>query len=537
MVPQTVERMDSEVNAEIASTESGDFSGFWGTNRAVLTMAILLSTTIFLLTDTIGVPNHLYAKGYLGGTPYESIWSDALFLIPAALIMPLVGNLQQKVGPKAITIVGFGLFGISLIAASLSTEQHVFNFFRILQGLGGGVSLPIAGGHMGGRIGKAYIPLGKSLLVFFFGIGATGGIAISAFITWNIGWRCIYGLFGISILAFLGVIIKLMPSTPGDGTIKIDWLTYCLLAGGFGLFSISLIYGNQKEWFQSSTYIVILWTSLICIGLFFWRLSKGPPLINPRIFNDINYCVSLINLSVILFFVFMIFGTVPGFMMQVMGNTIGSYSIPFAFFSLGTVIGVFLTTPIVNPYYIGRNLLQKKIISSTGILIFATAALWISGTNALQDNQTLTKQLFALGFGFGFIIMELQLCFKTMPAELMTGASAVSFFCTNITKAISGGTSQALITTSSQGSWDRFRSQIFESNTALEIFQRPFLNINSGITTDAWSQASLEIIKESISKQVDVVSIINLSTTAGLILIPLSLLPFLHKETSAKSQA
>ena len=532
-----VERMNSQVNAEITSTERGDFSGFWGTNRAALTMAILFTLTIFLLTDTIGVPNHLYSKGYLGGTPYEGIWSEALFLIPAALIMPLVGNLQQKVGPKAITIVGFGLFGISLIAASLSTDQHVFNFFRILQGLGGGVSLPIAGGHMGGRIGKAYIPLGKSLLVLFFGIGATAGIALSALITWNIGWRFIYGLFGILILTFLGIIIRLMPRTPSDPTIKIDWLTYCLLVGGFGLFSISLVYGNQKEWFQDPIYIIALWISILFTGFFFWRLSKGPPLINPRIFNDINYCVSLINLSVILFFVFMIFGTVPGFMMQVMGNTIGSYSIPFAFFSLGTVIGVFLTTPIVNPYYIGRNLLQKKIISSTGILIFATAALWISGTNALQDNQTLTKQLFALGFGFGFIIMELQLCFKTMPAELMTGASAVSFFCTNITKAISGGTSQALITTSSQGSWDRFRSQIFESNTALEIFQRPFLNINSGITTDTWSQASLEIIKESISKQVDVVSIINLSTTAGLILIPLSLLPFLHKETSAKSQA
>ncbi|MDB4654802.1 MFS transporter [bacterium] len=537
MVAKKVERMDSEVNGEIASTERGDFSGFWRTNRAVLTMAILLSTTIFLLTDTIGVPDHLYSRGYLGGTPYESIWSDALFLIPAALIMPLVGNLQQKVGPKAITILGFGLFGISLIAASLSTEQHVFNIFRILQGLGGGVSLPIAGGHMGGRIGKAYIPLGKSLLVFFFAIGATGGIAISAFITWNIGWRCIYGLFGLLILTFLGIIIKLMPSTPGDTKIKIDWLTYSLLAGGFGLFSMSLVYGNQKEWFQSSTYIIAVWTSVLLIGFFFWRLSKGPPLINPKIFNDINYCVSLINLSVILFFVFMIFGTVPGFMMQVMGNTIGSYSIPFAFFSLGTVTGVYLTTPIINPFYIGRTLLQKKIISSLGILIFATAALWISGTNSLQDNQTLTKQLFMLGFGLGFIIMELQLCFKTMPAELMTGASAVSFFCTNITKAISGGISQALITTSSQGSWDRFRSQIFESNTALEIFQAPFLNINSGITTDTWSQASLEVINEAISKQVDVISIINLSTTAGLILIPLSLLPFLHKEASAKNQS
>jgi DHA2 family multidrug resistance protein len=119
----------------------------------------------------------------------------------------------------------------------------------------------------------------------------------------------------------------------------------------------------------------------------------------------------------------------------------------------------------------------------------------------------------------------------------MTGASAVAFFSTNITKAISGGISQALITTSSQGSWDRFRSQIFESNTALESFQGPFLNINSGVTTDTWSQASLEIINEAISKQVDVVSIINLSTTAGLILIPLSLLPFLHKEASAKNQS
>jgi hypothetical protein len=56
------------------------------------------------------------------------------------------------------------------------------------------------------------------------------------------------------------------------------------------------------------------------------------------------------------------------------------------------------------------------------------------------------------------------------------------------------------------------------------------------MTTDTWSQASLEAINEAISKQVDVVSIINLSTTAGLILIPLSILPFLHKEFSAKNQ-
>ena len=534
MRAKPIERMDSPGNAGVNSIRSRDFSGFWGTNRAVLTMAILLSTTIFLLTDTIGVPDHMYSRGYLGGTPYESIWSDTLFLVPAALIMPLVGNLQQKVGPKSITVIGFGLFGISLIAAALSTEQYVFTFFRILQGIGGGVSLPIAGGHMGGRIGKSYIPLGKSLLVLFFGIGATGGIALSAIITWNIGWRCIYGLFGTLILIFLSIIIKLMPRTPGDMNIKIDWLTYFLLAGGFGLFSISLVYGNQREWFQDSTYIIILWLSILLIGFFFWRLSTGPPLINPKIFSDINYCVSLINLSVILFFVFMIFGTVPGFMVQVMGNTINSYSVPFALFSLGTVISVFMITPIINPFYIGKNLLQKKIISSLGILIFAIAALWISRTNGLQYNQTITKQLFMLGFGLGFIIMELQLCFKTMPAELMTGASAVLFFCSNLSKALSGGISQALITTSSQGSWDRFRSQIFEANTALESFQRPFLDINSGISTDTWSQASLDIMNQAISKQVDVVSIINLSTIAGLILIPLCFLPFLHKEPNIK---
>ena len=54
---------------------------------------VVLFTIIMI--GAIGVPAHEDVRGFLGGTPYQSIWYMNAYLIPCALMLTLVGNLRQ----------------------------------------------------------------------------------------------------------------------------------------------------------------------------------------------------------------------------------------------------------------------------------------------------------------------------------------------------------------------------------------------------------------------------------------------------------
>ncbi|CAK6690808.1 MFS transporter [Synechococcus sp. CCY9201] len=510
--------------------QSGQPSSFWLTNRGVVATGFLVLELVFFATDSVGVPAHAYVSGDVGGTPYLAGWFSHAFLIPAALIMPLLGSLRERVGAKAIATVGPGLFGVACLISAMATDPQLFIAMRVLQGLGAGVIPAAAGGYLGGQLGEKYTPMGKGLVALALVTGSSAGIPFSGFITWYFSWRVLYGVLGLTALVAVAVIARLMPATPGNPQAEIDWLGYGLMAGGFGLLAVSLVVGNQQEWFQSSTYVVMLWSALLLIGLFAWRAVAVPKLINLRIFQDINYCISVVNLSSVMFFLFMMFAIVPRFLTVALGNTIATYSWSFVPFVGTAVLTAVMVTPGVSPHLIAARIPAKKKLCATAILLFALTALWMAHTSAQQNNANLTIQLMAVGTCFALInCLEIQMSFSTMAPELMTSASSVLFFCANISKALSGGVSAAILTVTSQGSWDRFRERISSTSPAMEAFQQPLSGHSAGISGDTWSQGSLELINKATAQQVEVVAFINIATLVGLALLALCALPLLHR--------
>jgi len=510
-------------------------ASFWLTNRGVLTAAFMVLLLCFLITGTVGVPAHEYARGYLGGTPYHSIWYMNAYLIPVALMLTFVGNLCARYGKKRMAIIGPAIFIVGLSGAALSQDSLVFIRFRVFQGIGSAVCAGLAGGYLNGGIGKTYSNLGKGLFVMCFGFGATAGISLAAYTTWFLSWRVIYASLAVLLFSAWILLIRYMPADEGDSEQVVDWLTFYLICAGFGTFSCSLVVGNHNEWFQSSVYILLLTFSLIHIALFFVRFSSSPPLLNPKVFGDINFVISCSNLTMILFAVFLIFATVPHFMVMVVSNTVGTYATPFVFFAAAATGSAFLFAPGVNPYFLARNIKTRRLFSSIGTVGFGLTALWMAHTTSHQSNHNLTLQLMSLGFCFGLILNELLMAFATVPAELTTTASAVSLFGTNIAKSIAGGVSGAIQTASTQGSWDRFRSHIQPNSIGLEAYTEPLKHhIIEGIHTSHWSQASLELINHSLAKQAEVVSYINQATLTGFLLIGFGILPFLHREAKDK---
>ena len=463
----------------MTAAQPGQPGNFWLTNRGVVAICFVALELIFFSTDAVGVPAHEYVRGDVGGTPYQSVWFTYAFLIPAALIMPLLGSLREKVGAKRIATFGPGLFGVAAVLSAMATDPQLFIVMRALQGLGAGVIPAAAGGYLGGQLGEKYTPMGKGLVGLALVTGSSAGIPLSGFITW---------------------------------------------------YTASLVVGNQREWFQSASYVLLLVVSLLLIALFVWRVVSVPKLINLRIFQDINYCISLMNLTALLFFLFFIFAIVPRFLTVVVDNTIENYAWSFVPFVGTTVLAGVMVTPGVSPHLLTPRISDKKKLCSAAVLLFAGTALWMANTCSDQSNTNITLQLAVVGVCFGLInCLEIQMCFTTMAAELMTSASSVLFFCTNLAKAVSGGVSGAILTATSQGSWERFREQFYGSNPPLAPFQEPLSGHAAGIHSDTWSQASLELINKAIVKQAEVVTFINVSTMVGCVLLLLSVLPLLHR--------
>ena len=191
-------------------------ASFWLTNRGVLTAAFMVLMVCFIITGVVGVPAHDYARGYLGGTPYHSVWYMDAFLIPLALMLTFVGNLCKCYGKKRMAVIGPAVFIVGLVGAAASFNSFVFIGFRVLQGIGAAICAAMAGGYLNGGIGKQYSDIGKGLFVVNFAFGATVGVSLAAYTTWYLSWRLIYA--GLAVLLFSAwvLIIRYMPADEGD---------------------------------------------------------------------------------------------------------------------------------------------------------------------------------------------------------------------------------------------------------------------------------------------------------------------------------
>ena len=487
------------------------------------------------IAGAISVPAHNYASGYLGGTPYHSHWYMNAYLIPMSLTLIFVGNLTKKFGRKTMATYAPAVFIIGLIGSALAVDSLVFIGCRMIQGISAAVCGGLAGGYLNGGIGKTHRDVGKGLFVVTFVFAATLGVAYGGAISWHLSWRLVYASLALIQFASWILIFRYLPQDEGDKNMHLDWSTFILCSIGFGTFSISLIYGNQHEWLESNTYITLLAVSIVALVLFSIRFSSSPPLLNPIVFSDINFVISSINISVIMFSVYLVFAILPGFMIDVTQNTIMTYSGPFFLFSAASTITVYLFAPGINTHYLARTVKARRVMSSLGVTGFGLTSIWMAQTSSAQSNQTITIQLIFLGISFGFFFHEFLMAFATVPAELATTASSIALFGGNLAKVFGGALSGSINTLSTQGSWERFRNHISQTSIGLENFQGPLQNqMIEGIHAQNWNQASLDIINHSLAQQAAVVSYINQATLTGCLLICFGVLPFLHREQQDK---
>jgi DHA2 family multidrug resistance protein len=225
-------------------------------------------------------------QGALSASLDEGSWIATSYLIAEIIVIPLTGWFANIFSIRRYLLVNAALFLIFSMCCAWAWNLPSMIVFRALQGVTGGVLIPIAATIIITTLPNSQRPIGLAL----FGISATFapciGPTIGGWLTINYSWEYIFYLNIIPGLILMAAIAYSMDSKPMQLHLlkKGDWWGIATMAVGLGSLTYILEEGNRKDWFGSTE---ISYAAVACvigfIFFFYIEFTRKEPFINLRL--------------------------------------------------------------------------------------------------------------------------------------------------------------------------------------------------------------------------------------------------------------
>lgn len=272
--------------------ESGGLAHAEQVNAPVLTREILTLASVVVLGAIMTILDATIvnvALPTLGRDFHTSIatiqWVPTVYLLAFASVIPLTGWASQRLGAKELWLVSLAAFTLGSLLAGLSWSIGALIAFRVLQGVGGGMIMPLgqmilaqAAGPK--RMGRVMSIVGVPMLLAPIVGPVIGGALVDA-----VSWRWIFFVnLPVAAVAFL-LAIKLLPRVPRRGEHGLDLVGAILLPGGTALSLWGLAEVGQKGTITAALPLTALPVGLALVACFVVHaLRTTNPLIDVRLF-------------------------------------------------------------------------------------------------------------------------------------------------------------------------------------------------------------------------------------------------------------
>jgi EmrB/QacA subfamily drug resistance transporter len=251
-------------------------------------MAVLDTTIVNVALDTLAKDMHVsLATGQ---------WISTGYLLSLAAVIPISGWVTERFGSKSTWIASIALFAAGSALCSLATSAGELIAFRVLQGLGGGMLVPVgftlvaqsAGPR---RIGRAFGLIGVPIL-----LGPIFGPIIGGLIVDNAPWQWLFLVnVPIAVVAIVAAVRLLHPNAGRADAGKLDWLGVALLCPGMAGIVFGLSETESHGGFGHPIAFGPIVAGFVLVGLFAWHSGRVPrPLIDMRLFRSRGFRASAI---------------------------------------------------------------------------------------------------------------------------------------------------------------------------------------------------------------------------------------------------
>src|SRR6266850_949461 len=483
-----------------------------GTNRAAITVCVILATIMQALDTTIANIALPYIQGSVSASQDQINWVLTSYIVAAAIMTPLTGFLAGRFGRRRLFLASVAGFTFASMLCGMAQSLVQIVLFRTLQGMFGAALVPLSQSVLidinpPERRGSAMALFGIAVMV-----GPVLGPVLGGWLTENYSWRWVFYInLPIGALAFLGV-TSFLPETARNVGAKLDWLGFGTLSLGIGALQIMLDRGEQLDWFGSGE----IWIEAIVAASAFYlflvhTFTADVPFVRPALFRDRNFAAGMAFIFIVGVTYLASLALLTPYLQNLMNYPIVTAGLVLGPRGIGTMAAMMIVGRLV-----GR--VDTRFLLAVGLGLTAWSFYEMTGWTPDVSQTTIIVNGVVQGAGLGFLFVPLSaVTLGTLPPEQRTEGAGLYNLSRNIGSSVGISVVASLLTENTQANHADIVAHVtgvnrmFESPTIAQ-FWNPF--------TDA-GRAALDVM---ITRQAEIVAYIDdfkLLMIATLAVIPL----------------
>jgi EmrB/QacA subfamily drug resistance transporter len=375
-------------------------------------MAILDATIVNVAIPTLGEDLH---------TSISTIqWVMTGYLLAFASVIPLTGWLTERFGAKRVWLAALLLFaGASALAGSAWSIEALI-VFRVVQGLGGGLLMPVgqtilaqAAGPQ--RIGRVMSIVGVPMLLAPIFGPVIGGAIID-----EVSWRWIFFVNLPVAAAAITLAVRLLPETAPRLGQRLDLLGLALLSPGIAIFVYGMSQAAGSGGFGSPRVVAGIVIGLSLVALFVLHaLRRGrQALIDISLFVRRGFAAAAATNLLVGIALFGALILLPLYYQLVRGES----PLATGLLLMPQGIGAALAMPIAGRL---TDTIGARVVIPVGIIVALGGTAAYTQVGADSSYVFLSAALFAIGIGLGAtIVPSMAVAYQTVPREAVAQATS-----------------------------------------------------------------------------------------------------------------
>ena len=386
----------------------------------LLSLVVTLPTFFaFLATSATNVAL-LHIAGAFGSTSDEAKWVVTSYMIANAIFLPLTGWLERTLGRVKFLVVFISIFTVGSIICSTAPSLLVLILGRVIQGVGGGVLMPLTQSILlqefpSDRKGDA-----MAIFIFAIMVSSIMGPTVGGLLVDNFCWQWIFIInipVGLLSLILIPHIVNDTHRSKKREHVDIIGVIFLIL----WLFSMQVVLdkGQQYGWFDCRwIYWLSVFSMLSMFSFIVWELEIKEPIVNLRVFKNINFVVGTILACVVHGMVCATMILLPQFYQSLMDYTAADTGIALSTRAFACVMLLFIGGLC--------RLYDVRKIVAIGLFILGSSIALCIGLN-LQispDIIILSNVLFGIGSVMALVPVS-GIALGTVPKEHVATAAGV----------------------------------------------------------------------------------------------------------------
>ncbi|MCW3010858.1 MAG: family efflux transporter permease subunit [Solirubrobacterales bacterium] len=334
--------------------------------------------------------------------PLEDVqWVATGYLLALAAVIPITGWMATAYGPRRVYLAALVAFtaGSALCAAAWNVESLVA--FRVLQGIGGGMTLPIGQMMLARAAGPQNMGRVMSLIGVPIVLAPVLGPVLGGWLLDSFGWQWIFLInVPIGVLAVALGLKRLPHAAPDRETAgPLDVRGLVLLAVGLPLFVYGLAeLGTVGTLADTKVWGPLLLGAVLIATFVLHALRADRPLLDVRLFQNRAFSAAAVTTFCLGGALFGAMLIVPLYYQLVRGEDALTTGLLLAPQGIGAALAMFLSGRFTDR--VGGG---PVAVAGIAILALSTVPLALIGPD---DSYVLLSALLVLrGFGVGTSIM------------------------------------------------------------------------------------------------------------------------------------